>query len=62
MKNKVLELCFIIAVILLFASMVFFFSVYLKNDGVACLDNPMYYYQIKENTTCMCTNMFIINP
>ena len=32
---------------------------YLKNQGFQCMNNPISYYQLKENTSCFCIDSMI---
>jgi len=32
---------------------------YFKNEGIKCMVEPITYYQLKEKTSCFCTNRLI---
>ena len=44
--------------IILLISFVVVLIMYIKTEGSSCIQSPISYYQLKENTSCWCMNGF----
>lgn len=52
---KILDYVMIIGIILMLLAGVYLL-LYFKNQGISCVNDPIQYYQLTENTSCWCMN------